>query len=67
MLDYTSEDIDDMDDGAGDAQGQDLPFTGRWTTTSTYDVYMVDTPKEGNSDNEKNPVEDIPPETQPKH
>ena len=27
---------------------------------------MVDTPKEGNDDKEKNPVDDIPPETQPK-
>ena len=28
MLDYASEDIDDMDDDAGDDQSQDLPFTG---------------------------------------
>ena len=28
---------------------------------------MVDTPKEGNDDNEKNAVEDKPPEIQPKH
>ena len=28
---------------------------------------MVDTPKEGDGDNEKNPVEDKPPEIQPKH
>ena len=34
--------------------------------TSSYDVYMVDTPKEGNGDNKKNPVEDKPPEIQPK-
>ena len=27
---------------------------------------MVDTPKEGDGDNEKNPVEDKPPEIQPK-
>ena len=36
-------------------------------TTSSYDVYMVDTPKEKNGDNEKDPVEDKPPEIQPKH
>ena len=28
MLDYASEDIDNMDDDAGDKQGQDPPFTG---------------------------------------
>ena len=47
MLDYASEEIDGMDDYAREEQGQDSPFTGRWTTTSSYDVYMVDTPKEG--------------------
>ena len=40
--------------------------TGRWTATSSYDVYMVDTPKENNGDNKKDPVEDKPPEKQPK-
>ena len=66
MLDYGSEDIDGMDDDAGEEQAQNPPFTGRWTATSSYDVYMVDTPKEGNDDNEKDPVEDKPPEIQPK-
>ena len=65
MLDYDSEDIDGMDDDAGD--DQEPPFTRRWTATSSYDVYMVDTPKEDNGDNEKDPVEDKPPETQPRH
>ena len=46
MLD--SKDIDGMDDDAGDKQ-EPLP-TGRWTATSPYDIYMVDTPKEGNGD-----------------
>ena len=46
MLD--SEDIDGMDDDAGDEQ--EPPPTGRWTATSSYDIYMVDTPKEGNGD-----------------
>ena len=66
MLDYGSEDIDGMDDDAGEEEAQATPFTGRWTATSSYDVYMVDTPKEGNGDNEKNLVEDEPPEIQPK-
>ena len=66
MPDYGSEDIDGMDDDAGEEQAENPPFTGRWTATSSYDVYMVDTPKEGNDDNEKNLVEDKPPEIQPK-
>ena len=45
MLDFDSEDIDGMDDDAEEEQGQKPPFTGRWTATSSYDVYMVDTPK----------------------
>ena len=43
MLDFGSEDIDGMDDDAGEEQ-EPLP-TGRWTATSSYDIYMVDTPK----------------------
>ena len=66
MLDYASEDIDGMDDDAGDEQAQIPPFTGRWTATSSYDVYMVDTPKKGDGDDEKDPVEDEPPEIPPK-
>ena len=66
MLDYGSEDIDGMDDDAGEERAENPPFTGRWTATSSYDVYMVDTPKENNGDNEKDPVEDKPPEIQPK-
>ena len=54
-----------MDDDAGDEQGQNPPFTGRWTATSTYDVYMVDTPKE-DDDDQKDPVEDQPAEAPPK-
>ena len=34
MLDYDSEDIDGMDDNAGDEEAQNPPFTGRWTATS---------------------------------
>ena len=48
MLDFDSEDIDGMDNDAG---GEDEPPpTGRWTSTSSYDVYMVDTPKEDNDE-----------------
>ena len=48
MLDFGSEDIDGMDDDAGDEQ--EPPPTGRWTATSSYDIYMVYTPKEGDGD-----------------
>ena len=37
--------------------------TGHWTTTSSYDIYMVDTPKEGNGDET---AEDDPSKKQPK-
>ena len=66
MLDYGSEDIDGIDDDAGEEQAKNPPFTGCWMATSSYDVYMVDTPKEGNDDSEKNPVEDTLPEIEPK-
>ena len=62
MLDYGSEDIDGIDD-ADEEQGQNPPFTGRWTTTSSYDVDMVDTPKRTNDDDKEDPVKDKPPET----
>ena len=61
MLDYDSEDIDGMDDDAGDEE-EPLP-TGHWTATSSYDIYMVDTPKEGNGD--ETPEHD-PSKKQPK-
>ena len=66
MLDYTSEDTDDMDDDAGDAQGQDPSFTGCWMATSTYEVYMVDTPKEDDGTYRKEMVEEKPDEAPPK-
>ena len=44
MLDFDTEYIDSMDDDAGGEE--EPPPTGRWTSTSSYDVYMVDTPKE---------------------
>ena len=49
MLDFDSDDTDGMDVGAGD----DSEPTGHWTATSTYDIYMVDTPKEDNCDKPK--------------
>ena len=51
MLDFDSEDIDGMDDDAGDEQ--EPPHTGHWTPTSSHDVYMVDTPKENNNKERK--------------
>ena len=65
VLDYGSEDIDGMDDDADKEQGQDPPFTGRWTATSSYDVYMVDTPK-GSGDDKEEPDKNKPSETQSK-
>ena len=61
VLDFDSEDINGMDDDAGEEQQP--PPTGRWTTTSSYDIYVVDTPKESNGDD---PTEDNPLEKQTK-
>ena len=52
-LDYDSKDIDGMDDDVGEEEAQNPPFTGRWTTTSSYDVYMVDGPKENSGDDKE--------------
>ena len=62
MLDFDSEDIDGMDDDTVDTQ--EPPPTGRWTATSSYDIYMVDTPKETNG-NEA--MEDNPSKKKAKH
>ena len=59
-LDFDSKAIDGMDDDAGEEQGP--PLTGRWTATTSYDIYMVDTPKEDDSDN----LEDKTPGQKPK-
>ena len=61
MLDYDSEDIDGMDDDAGDDQ-EPAP-TGHWKATSSYDIYMVDIPKDGNGEGT---AEDDPSKKQPK-
>ena len=53
-----------MYDDADKEQGQDPPFTGRWTATSSYDVYMVDTPKGSNGDDKEKPDANKPSETQ---
>ena len=56
MLDFGFEDIDGMDADGGEEQ--EPPPTGHWTATSSYDIYMVDTPKEsdGNKATEDNPL-----------
>ena len=61
MLDFDSEDIDGMDADAGDDQEPE-PI-GHWKATSSYGIYMVDTPKEGNGDGT---MEDDPSKKQPK-
>ena len=43
MLDFDSEDIDSMNDDVGDKH-EPSPI-GYWKATSSYDIYMVDTPK----------------------
>ena len=56
MLDFDSEDINGMDNDAG---GEDEPPPiGRWTSTSSYDVYMVDTPKENDDEEGKDAAKD---------
>ena len=63
MLDFDSEDIDGMDDDA--REEQEPPPLGRWTTTSSYDIYMANTPKEDKGD-KKDTTEDKPSEQKPK-
>ena len=64
MLDFGSEDIDDMDDDAGDEQ--EPPPAGRWTATSSHDIYMVDTPKENDNEEWEEAAKDNSLEKQPK-
>src|SRR3954465_5424343 len=61
MLDFDSEDIAGMDDDVGD-EHEPAPI-GHWKATSSYDIYMVDTPKEGNGDRTTG---DDPSKKQPK-
>ena len=62
MPNLDSEDIDGIDDDAGEEQ--EPPPIGRWTATSSYDIYMVDTPKENNGDEA---TEDNPSGRKSKH
>ena len=62
MLDFDSEDIDGMDADEGD--GQEPAPIGNWKATSSYDIYMVDTPKAGDGEEK---TEDDPSKKQPKH
>ena len=48
MLDFDSEDIDGMDADEGDDE-EPAP-TRPWKATSSYDIYMVDTPKDGDGE-----------------
>nr|BDI54621.1 predicted protein [Triticum aestivum] len=45
MLDFDSEDIDGMD--AYEGYDQEPAPIGHWKATSSYDIYMLDTPKQG--------------------
>ena len=59
--DFGTRDIDGMDDDVGDEQ-EPAP-TGHWKATLTYDVYMVDTPKDGDGEET---AETYPLKKQPK-
>ena len=48
MLDFDSEDINGMDADEGDDE-EPVP-TRPWKATSSYDIYMVDIPKDGNGE-----------------
>ena len=61
MIDFDSEDIDGMDADEGDDQ-ETAPI-GNWKATSSYDIYMMDTPKAGDG---KEKTEDDPSKKQPK-
>ena len=64
MLDYDSEDIDGMDDDAGDDQ-EPAP-NGHWKATLAHDVYMVDTPKGSDNEEQRDMAKDNSPNKQPK-
>ena len=53
-----------MDDDAGDEE-EPLP-TGHWTATSSYDIYMVDTPKENDDEEREEAAKDNSLEKQSK-
>ena len=64
MLDFGSKDIDGMDNDAGNEQ-EPSPV-GRWTATSSHDIYMVDTPKENDDEEREEAAKDNSLEKQPK-
>ena len=51
VLAYASEEATDMDEDVGEmsdtTSSRAITHTGTWAATSTYDVYTVDTPKDG--------------------
>ena len=53
MLDFDSEDIDGMDADKGDDE-EPAPV-GPWKATSSYDVYMVDAPKDDDEERKDAP------------
>ena len=53
MLEFDSEDIDGMDADEGDDQEQ-API-GHWKSTSSYDIYMVDAPKDDDEERKDAP------------
>ena len=64
MLIYDSEDINGMDDDAGDDQ-EPAP-TGHWKATSSHDIHMVDTPKGSDTEEQRDAAEDNPTDKQSK-
>ena len=61
--DFDTEYMDGMDDDVGGEE--EPPPTGCWTSTSSYDVYMVDTPKEDDEER-KDAMKACPVEKQSK-
>ena len=64
MLDFDSEDIDGMDDDVEDKH-EPTPIR-HWTATSSHDVYMVDTPKGSDDEEQRDATRDHSPEKQSK-
>ena len=64
MVDFDSEDINGMDDDAEDKH-EPAPI-GHWTATSSHDVYMVDTPKGSDDEEQRDATRDHPLEKQSK-
>ena len=64
LLDFDSEYIDGIDTDEGDDQ-EPAPI-GHWKAASSYDIYMVDTPKAGDGDERKEATKGCPLEKQSK-